>query len=380
MTVSEFLKAYMTNSLGKKTTEGNWKVINWGHMDTLQYWPSDKKGKYENVAYRLPSGEVLLNANRLKYVGRIFAWGRECQYSTGNNQTKIQRYLEQLGAISLPFTLFDETGLDVRDFEWIQKPVGETIIVKEEKHYQQFVGVPRHFPGACVFKIGEKYHLFDVDRKELEENKIFNAFIVEVPEPVSNVTEAYEALMPREVSDAIDSGIDVKRQGEFFFVKVGDECPLKMDVSPEDLQILRFPPSRYGFGIPYGNGNAEFVRNRGSGVPDYAWTRDDRDPIGGEEGTELNLTPLEEEFQKAAKFYKEARKRYDETVMRRGTLDTGVSSSHSVERYVKDGDNTYVNGTVKQSRREHGDLTLHGWYKAIPNRAVKSFTIRGEID
>ena len=378
MTVSEFLKAYMNNTFGKKTTEGNWKVINWGHMDTLQYWPSDKKGKYENIAHRLPTGEVLLNANRLEYVGRVFAWGRESRWATGNNQTKIQRYLEQLGAISLPFTLFDETGLDVRDFEWVQKPVAETVFVKAEKGYQQFVDVPRHFSGACVFKVGDKYHLFDVDRKELEENKIFNAFIVELPEPVSSVIEAYEALMPREVNDAIDFGIDVKRQGEFFFVKVSDECPLKKDVSPEDLQILRFPPSRYGFGIPYGNSKS--MRDRGARVPDYEWTKDDRDPIEENEGLEPNLTPLEEEFQKAAKAYKEARKRYDETVPRGGTLDTGISSSHSVERYVKDGDNTYVNGTVKQSRREHGDLILHGWYKAIPNRAVQSFTIRGEID
>lgn len=378
MKVSEFLKAYMTSSLGKKTTEGNWKVINWGHMDTLQYWPSDEPGKYENIAYRLPTGEVLLNANRLKYAGRVFAWGREARWATGNNQTKIQRYLEQLGAISLPFTLFDETGLDVRDFEWVHKPVGETITVKEERGYMNMVDVQRHFSGACVFKIGENFYLFDIDRKELEESKIFNAFIVELPEPVDNVIEAYEALMPREVNNAIESGIEVKRQGEFFFVKVSEECPLKKDISPGDLQILRFPPSRYGFGIPYGNSKS--MRDRGNRTPDYEWTKDDRDPIGGEEGIELVLTPLEEEFQKAAKAYKEARKRYDEIIPRGGTLDTGISSSHTVERYVKDGDNTYVNGTVSQTRREHKDLNLLGWYKVFPNRAVKSFTIRGEID
>lgn len=364
MKVSEFLKAYMTSSLGKKTTEGNWKVINWGHMDTLQYWPSDYKGEHENIAYRLPTGEVLLNGNRLKYVGRVFAWGNEARWATGNNQTKIQRYLEQLGAISLPFTLFDESDLDVRDFQWVHRPVGETITVKQERGYQNFVEVQRHFSGACVFKIGEKYYLFDVDRKELEENKIFNAFIVELPEPVGNVIEAYEALMPREVNDAIEAGIDVQRQGEFFFIKVGDENPVSVLLTPGEIETLRFPPSRYGFGIPHAT--------RGN----YAFVRDDVDPYP--EGSVLS--PLQEEFQRAAVEYERVRKKYDGSVSRAGTLDSAISSSHSVEKSVSDGTNSYVSGTVKQSRREHGDLTLSGWYKVVPNRSVKSFTIRGEID
>lgn len=364
MKVSEFLKAYMNNSLGKKTREGNWKVINWGHMDTLQYWPEDFPGQYENIAYRLPTGEVILNGNRLNYVGRVFAWGNESRWATSNNQSRIQRYLEQLGAISIPFTLFDETDLDVRDFEWVHKPVGETITVRVERGYKNFVDVQRHFSGACVFKIGDKYYLFDVDRKELEENKVFNAFIVELPEPVDNVIEAYEALRPREVSDAIESGVDVKRQGEFFFIKVGDECPVKANLTLEEIQVLRFPPSRYGFGISKEDRT------------DLLWLKDDVKPYQPED----TLTPIMEEFQRAALAYREVRNKYDGSVSKEMKLDSTISSSHSCDKCVSDGTNTYASGTVKQSRREHIDLILQGWYKVVPNRAVKSITIRGEID
>jgi hypothetical protein len=41
----------------------------------------------------------------------------------------------------------------------------------------------------------------------------------------------------------------------------------------------------------------------------------------------------------------------------------------------------YVTGVVQHSGREHADLKLVGWYRAVPNTAFdKSFTIQGDVD
>lgn len=40
-----------------------------------------------------------------------------------------------------------------------------------------------------------------------------------------------------------------------------------------------------------------------------------------------------------------------------------------------------VSGSIKHNRREHRDLDLSsGWWKPIPNTAVKSFTLTGDVD
>jgi hypothetical protein len=40
----------------------------------------------------------------------------------------------------------------------------------------------------------------------------------------------------------------------------------------------------------------------------------------------------------------------------------------------------YVNGNVRHTGREHEDLHLDKWHIAVPNTAIQSFTIVGDID
>lgn len=40
----------------------------------------------------------------------------------------------------------------------------------------------------------------------------------------------------------------------------------------------------------------------------------------------------------------------------------------------------YVKGEITHSGREHADLLLKTWHKAVPNTATKSFTITGDVD
>lgn len=41
---------------------------------------------------------------------------------------------------------------------------------------------------------------------------------------------------------------------------------------------------------------------------------------------------------------------------------------------------TYVKGTISHTGREHEPISLKTWHYAIPNTAIKSFTITGNID
>ena len=41
---------------------------------------------------------------------------------------------------------------------------------------------------------------------------------------------------------------------------------------------------------------------------------------------------------------------------------------------------TYVSGELTHRGREHHPIQLEGWYKPVPNTAIGSFQISGDID
>jgi hypothetical protein len=384
MLVDEFIEGYIKNTLGKKTVCGNWSVLNWGLMDTLRYTKTEiKEDRYydydkrtyiyhepeikkyhEDIAYRLNDGSILFNSNRLKYATK-YAYGNRLN-RWGNEPEQCQLILEKNGAIPIPFTLFEETNTDVRDFSWIVKPVPETLKVLQTRglsYNQKPYPIDRHFSGACVFSINDDQYLFDVDRQEIENHLIFNPFVTKLPSKVKSIKEAYEVLMPDEVKKAISDKKEVLRQGEFYFIKVSDNCPVQPILSEEEKEILKFPPSKIGYGI---QGNERLT-----------WISDDRSPYEKEE--ELTTT-AHKDFQKKAIAYKAVFDKFEGTQTRPGSLGKSTTGSHNVEKYVKDKEITYVSGTVKQNRREHGDLLLTSWYKVIANTGVISWTITGDID
>jgi len=371
MIVQEFIEGYVKGTLGRKTVCGCWSIINWGNMDVLRYTPSDIPDEHEVVAYKLLDGSVLSNANQLKYVGRRFAWGSE-RHRWGNTQEQEQRWLESAGAVPLPFTLFNEVPeMDVRDFEWILKPTAERIkeVIPPAYKGDQPRERIRHFSGACLFAIGKDTYLFDIDRQEIQKHGIFNAFLTKLPKKVSTVEEAYDILMPDAVKDATAKGIDVQRQGEFFFIKHSDECPIKPDLTDEEMRVLRHPPSRIGFGIAPVGGRR------------MAFASDDRSPFDSEIDDDVKLdTPEKKQFQKEALEYKRVLAKYEGSSAQPGTLGKSASGSHEVERYLKVGEDVFVSGIVKQNRRQHGDLVLKGWYKVVANTGTLSWTITGDID
>lgn len=112
-------------------------------------------------------------------------------------------------------------------------------------------------------------------------------------------------MIPLEVRTAHANGIEIKRQGEHFFIKVSDASQYKADKSPR--------------------------------------------------GSDWNDGYIE------------------------GRMSVQGNRDHVATRFnAKSG---LVSGFVKHQGREHIDTDLtSGWWKPVPNTAVKAFTISGDID
>jgi len=61
----------------------------------------------------------------------------------------------------------------------------------------------------------------------------------------------------------------------------------------------------------------------------------------------------------------------------RATLATGQSRPHYVEQISEEG---YVTGKVTHGGFEHKSFVLKGWYQTLPNTAIESFKISGDVD
>jgi len=60
------------------------------------------------------------------------------------------------------------------------------------------------------------------------------------------------------------------------------------------------------------------------------------------------------------------------------TLQAGPNRPNKAQYGIQK--KNYVKGKISHSGREHADLILKDWHLAIPNTAIKSFTITGDVD
>lgn len=258
-----------------------------------------------------------------------------------NKQTEVQRILSALIPM-LPFSVFEQAKLDVQKLVIVEQAKDETVQLstRNPKYKEKFNSdtgemepvndepetllVPRHFTGASLFRIGSEFYLFDVDRREIEHG-IFNPFLVNLPKAAKTIAEAYNSLKPQAVKDAEKKGLEVLRQGEFFFIPVdaktnaGIEALLSAGVHRGELDSLTL--------------------SAGPNRPNYAHGIEVKD------GARLKRSDLE----------------------------------WNAHRSVK-ADAVFVIGEVTHSGREHAPLELNGWYTAHANTAMKSFTITGDVD
>jgi hypothetical protein len=188
------------------------------------------------IAKRIGQDVYLGNSSILSLVGSHMSFGHHSQnYGVTSIQTRLSQYVPMI-----PFNVFQEAELDMDKIRIIARGPEETLVIKEETKWndktgkQEYKDVKRHYTGSSLFEIQDRYFLFDVDRRELR-NKIFNAFLVELPCQASSIAQAYELLKPKEVKDAEKKGLKILRQGEWFFIPVKGE----FDADKEDSDNRR---------------------------------------------------------------------------------------------------------------------------------------------
>lgn len=369
-TVPGFMTGFVKNTLGSKTKHGNYGVRKENGVDALYYtafqntWNTQEQrevrsveGK-ERLAVRLESGLTLSNANRLQYCGTHVVYGGPRSYNTG--QSPVQAYLEQAGAIPVPFSVFENAKLDIARAKVVVKAPSETITVevKEWKNGKEIVkDETRHYVGACLLEIDQTFFLFDIDREELK-HKVFNPFVVKLSGLTKTIEEAYLSLKPPKVVMAELEGIPVERQGEWFFIKRHDELPELHQAPQEVLAIADNPPDARKMGIEVQDGYelGGYVRNSNSNSRQW------------------------KAYDKACDKWREAQEQVREFRPNPGSLQQGENRPNNVELFVRAKDSILVSGTVSHAGREHRDVLLKGWWEPVPNTAVQSWQISGDVD
>lgn len=180
------------------------------------------------------------NSSVLPLIGRTVSFGREHNNkSVTEVQTRLSRYIQMI-----PFSVFFESGLNLMNIEILARGPEKTVIRNEEKYNAKtrendIIPVEVHFTGASLFKVEDKVFLFDIDQHEIK-HKIFNAFLVQLKESASSIEQAYENLKPQAVKDAEKQGLEILRQGEWFFIPVQGEFEAKKATS--QWSKLEFEP------------------------------------------------------------------------------------------------------------------------------------------
>lgn len=422
-TFAGFIKRWINKDLGKKRICGNYKSDK--EMKTLYYEGGGRRANYgkDILAIRLDDGRVIGNASKLDRCG---------SYRKGD-EAPAQRIMFEENIAMVPFNVFEETGMDIQkidivyqgeeeDFllprlKWneetgmlqpveIRKKVYQektkpkntkkkkilksykykSVIYNKKTKKSEKVTVydytyldlseltDRHFVGAMILKLGKKYYLFDVDRQELKHYR-FNPFLTELPKKATTLKEAYELLEPEEVKKAKKQGKDVKRQGEWFFIPTNKEF--------EEPEKPRKMYKTYDLSTTFRN-----LSLRKDKVITLKRVKETEYFLKLKPKYRKMLLDRVRDYKKAVKAIKETKDDYDKKYEAYrsfhwgGNLQAGDNRPNRADQMYMDleNDETYVTGEIRHIGREHEPIKLEKWHRAIPNTAIKSFTITGNID
>ena len=163
------------------------------------------------VAFRA-QGKVYMNSQLLE----LTAFEREFM----GGQSVIQSEVRKVATYAIPFNVLASAGLKLSETRVLEQGPESDHTLKD--------GSDRHFTGALLLENAGRKFLMDIDREEIKHG-IFNAFFVEVTRNVRSIAEAYESMKPQEVRDAEAKGIEVRRQGEWFFIATGKTLTVPED-------------------------------------------------------------------------------------------------------------------------------------------------------
>ena len=154
--------------------------------------------------------------------------------------------------------------------------------------------------------------------------------------------------MPNEVKYAIAKGLNVKRQGEWFFIPSDKSPEEKLILSDAEKRDMGLAVSIQNLHKPYGDQQNAYTQTR--------------ELLGNEEFDRLlNLVvPNENAI--------------------RMKLQAGKNRPNYAQFGLQKDGLSYVKGEISHSGREHKTIVLDNWHIAMPNTAIDSFTITGDID
>ena len=293
-------------------------------------------------------------------------------------QTDIQRLMEQDQVMLLPLNILCQ-GLDSEspfpDFTSIKILDQSPAKVYPEMTVPKMGGGRRkeknfHFMGARLFSIGKKTWLMDLDHQEADDptKPILNQFVVPIPQGTKTIQEAYTELQPPVIRELLKKGVEVKRQGEFFFYPEDlPEFPKFDTYQQKVLSIVEFP---------------DHIRRYLMAVRD--------DSVGSLSMWSHNKTQVEELLTKVFGKIPSV----DEAQELLSLVAPAVRASSALtNRYLLDShlfeesytdpahNRLWARGEVSHRNDEHNDLILDRWYRVIPNTvAGKAFKITGQVD
>lgn len=334
--------ATLKNKLEKGLIEldaENLAKINKGERCHITYFEFNENVVAKKIKREGEPDLILGNSSILSLIGSYSAYGK---FTPNTRETLVQKILATQVRM-LPFSAFEESGLDLNKIRILDQSGAETIKRKVlvPRHYRNnykdtFRIEKVHFTGASLFEVDGKYFLLDIDRNEIK-HKIFNPFVVQLAKKAKTIVEAYEDLKPQLVKDAERKGKKVLRQGEWFFIPT--KAP-KMPRVDENMAIKILA-----------SGNR--------------WNTTLLDTILGKNKVKALAKKLN---------------KITAAVPRAISLKAGENRPNNAQLGLTVKGVTYVSGTIQHTGREHADLKLKGWYIAVPNTATKSVTITGDID
>ena len=320
------------------------------------------------IAIKTKQGKLLGNASILPLVGQTCAWGNTQQ---NYRQTTIQKLMEKSGRFQMvPFNVMEEANLDMDSFETLEESGAETIERnRENPDYDDYKAnqaeqngeeykIPKeipektHFIGSQLFSVSGTKFLFDIDRVEIKHG-IFNPFLVQIPDAenqIDTIEKAYQSLIPVEVQQAMNEGLDVKRQGEWFFIPTHFDPTVR---PPEEEKNIITDQERAMMQV--------------------------LDSSYGETKNNLRLLWGEEVFARIENLIISEREG-DPYEPKTFELRAGKNRPNRAELGINRDGISYVMGEISHTGREHKTIKLDGWHTSQPNTAISSFTITGDID
>lgn len=289
-------------------------------------------GHHFILATRLDTGEYLIN-------------GDTYSSSTSRHTSLCIRHLTP--NVIIPFSALNQVTTEYSAIKLVDRSSDIYIPrIRRDPKTGEIIEYNEHRLGSAVIEIEGKHYLSSIDAGAKDRE---GYFLVELPENVTSVDEAFDTLFPEDLArDAPHV-----RQGEFFFE------PTNMQT--KELSLIE---QLYEWGLYDYNRQTTFHRKfstkehaeNGLATHIKTWGFNENT-----EGMTVHRFPVKGTKNLARYF------------------NAGTGNPHTVSEIRQRDGTIFVRGTVRHP--EHKTINLgKNWHRVFVNRAVRSFSASGNVD